>query len=40
VTDEDAAALAKAFNIKTVRQLGTNKFYAVAAALVASEKAG
>jgi hypothetical protein len=40
VTDADAAALAQAFNIKTVRQLGTNKFFAVAAALVALENAG
>jgi hypothetical protein len=40
VTDEDAAALATAFNIKTVRQLGSNKFFAIAAALVALEKAG
>ncbi len=40
VTEEDAAALLKAFNIKTVRQLGSNKFFAFAAALVALEKAG
>ena len=40
VTDADAAALAQAFNIKTVRQLGANKFFAVAAALVALENAG
>ncbi|HEX9175527.1 MAG TPA: hypothetical protein VF874_05325 [Mycobacterium sp.] len=40
VTDDDAAALAKAFNIKTVRQLGSNKFFALAAALVALENAG
>ncbi len=40
VTDEDAGALEKAFNIKTVRQLGSNKFFAVAAALVALEEAG
>jgi hypothetical protein len=40
VTYEDAAALAKAFNIKTVRQLGSNKFFAFASALVALENAG
>ena len=37
VTDADAAALAQAFNIKTVRQLGTNRFFAVAAVLAALE---
>ena len=40
VTDQDAAALAEAFNIHTVRQLGSNKFFRVAAALVALENAG
>ena len=40
VTEEDAAALEKAFNIKTIRQLGSNKFLAVAAALVTLEEAG
>jgi hypothetical protein len=40
VSEEDAAALAKAFNIKTVRQLGANKPFAVAAALVTLENAG
>lgn len=40
VTDTDAQHLADAFNIKTVRELGSNKFYAVAAALVALENAG
>jgi hypothetical protein len=40
VTDKDAAALAEAFNIKTVRQLGSNKFFRVAAALVALDDAG
>ncbi len=40
VTDDDAAALEKAFNIKTVRQLGSNKYFAFAAALVFMEKAG
>lgn len=39
VTDADAEALKDAFNIKTVRQLGSNKFFAFAAALVALEKA-
>jgi hypothetical protein len=40
VTDADAKHLEEAFNIKTVRQLGGNKFFAVAAALVALENAG
>jgi hypothetical protein len=40
VTDKDAELLAEAFNIKTVRQLGANKFFAVATALVALENAG
>ena len=40
VTDDDAVALEKALNIKTVRQLGSNKFFTLAAALVALEKAG
>jgi hypothetical protein len=40
VTDKDAEHLAEAFNIKTVRQLGANKFFSVAAALVALENAG
>jgi hypothetical protein len=40
VTDADAEHLAAAFNIKTVRQLGENKYFAVAAALAAIEKAG
>ena len=40
VTEDDAAALEKAFNIKTIRQLGSNKFFSVAAALVALEEAG
>jgi hypothetical protein len=40
VTDKDAELLAEAFGIKTVRQLGENKFFAVAAALVAVEIAG
>jgi hypothetical protein len=40
VTDNDAKLLEEAFSIKTVRQLGANKFFAVAAALVALENAG
>ena len=40
VTDNDAKLLNEAFGIKTVKQLGENKFFAVAAALVAIEKAG
>jgi hypothetical protein len=40
VTDKDAKLLDEAFNIKTVRQLGGNKFFTVAAALVAVENAG
>lgn len=40
VTDKDAELLAGAFNIKTVRQLGENKFFAVAAARAALGNAG
>lgn len=40
VTDADAKHLEEAFNIKTVRQLGSSKYFAVAAALVALEHAG
>jgi hypothetical protein len=40
VTDDDAKKLADAFNIKTVRQLGANKFFNVAHALVELENAG
>jgi hypothetical protein len=40
VTDADAKHLEEAFNIKTVRQLGSSKYFAVAAALVALENAG
>ena len=40
VSAGDAKLLEEAFNIKTVRQLGANKFFAVAAALVAVENAG
>jgi len=35
VTDADAEHLAAAFNIKTVRDLGSNKYFSVAGALVA-----
>ena len=34
VTDEDAEALKKAFRIKTVGDLGKNKYFSVAQALV------
>jgi hypothetical protein len=40
VTDADAKHLEEAFGIKTVRQFGANKYFAVAAALVALENAG
>ena len=40
VTDADAEHLDEAFTIKTVRQLGGNKFFAVAQALAALESAG
>ncbi len=40
VSDGDAELLEKAFNIKTVRQLGENKYFAVAAALARLESAG
>jgi hypothetical protein len=40
VTDADAKHLDDAFGIKTVRQLGGNKFFAVASALTALETAG
>jgi hypothetical protein len=40
VTDADAKHLEEAFSIKTVRQLGASKYFAVAAALVALENAG
>ncbi len=40
VTDADAKHLEDAFGIKTVRQLGSNTFFAVAAALAALESAG
>jgi hypothetical protein len=35
VSDGDAEHLSAAFGIKTVRDLGTNKYFAVAGALVA-----
>lgn len=35
VSDGDAEHLAAAFNIKTVRDLGSNKYFAVAGAMVA-----
>jgi hypothetical protein len=35
VSDGDAEHLAAAFNIKTVRDLGSNKYFSVAGALVA-----
>ena len=38
--DKDAELLEQAFSIKTVRQLGENKFFAVAAALAAIDAAG
>jgi hypothetical protein len=34
VSDADAEHLAAAFNIKTIRDLGTNKYFAAAGALV------
>jgi len=35
VTDADAEHLAAAFDIKTIRDLGSNKYFSVAGALVA-----
>ena len=40
VTDADAKHLDEAFGIKTVRQFGENKYFAVAAALAALGSAG
>ena len=40
VSKGDAELLQKAFNIKTVRDLGTNKFFLRAQAIVALEKSG
>ncbi|XVV02694.1 hypothetical protein ACQPW3_35885 [Actinosynnema sp. CA-248983] len=39
VSAGDAEKLAAAFNIKTVRQLGTNKYFTLAASLVQLEQA-
>ncbi|HEX8995945.1 MAG TPA: hypothetical protein VF812_07935 [Ktedonobacterales bacterium] len=40
VSKGDAELLQKAFNIKTVRDLGTNKYFLRAQAIVTLEKAG
>jgi hypothetical protein len=40
VSDDDAEALKKAFNVKTVHDLGRNKYFKAAAALVALSEAG
>ena len=40
VSDSDADALKSAFNIKTVHDLGRNKYFKAAAALVALSEAG
>lgn len=40
VSAGDAELLLKAFGIKTVRDLGTNKFFLQAQAIVALEKSG
>ncbi len=40
VSKGDAELLAKAFGIKTVRDLGTNKFFLRAQGIVALEKVG
>lgn len=40
VSDGDAEALQKAFNIKTVQDLGTNKYFRMAAAMVALHETG
>jgi hypothetical protein len=40
VSDGDAELLAKAFNIKTVQDLGKNKYFHAAAALTALGEAG
>ncbi|MBB5803343.1 hypothetical protein F4560_003111 [Saccharothrix ecbatanensis] len=39
VSEGDAEKLASAFGIKTVRDLGTSKYFTLAAALVALEQA-
>lgn len=38
VSEGDAEKLAAAFNIRTVRDLGTSKYFTLAAALVALER--
>nr|BFE53306.1 hypothetical protein GCM10017745_67330 [Saccharothrix mutabilis subsp. capreolus] len=38
VSEGDAEKLAAAFNIKTVRDLGTNKYFTLASALVDLDK--
>ncbi|HEY6747558.1 MAG TPA: hypothetical protein VI357_17795 [Mycobacteriales bacterium] len=40
VSDSDAEALKSAFNVKTVHDLGRNKYFKAAAALVALSEAG
>ena len=40
VSDADAEALTKAFNIKTVADLGKNKYFKMAAAFVALSETG
>jgi hypothetical protein len=40
VSDSDADALKKAFNVTTVHDLGRNKYFKAAAALVALSEAG
>ena len=41
ITDEKAAALKEVLGIKTIRELGSNKYFAIAGVLVALEgKAG
>lgn len=40
LTDKHAEILAESFHVKSIRELGTNKFFRLAAALVALENAG
>ncbi|MDR3663236.1 MAG: hypothetical protein P4L86_23105 [Mycobacterium sp.] len=40
LTDKHAEVFAESFHIKTIRELGSNKFFKLAAALVALENAG
>ncbi|CAA9215589.1 MAG: hypothetical protein AVDCRST_MAG41-170 [uncultured Corynebacteriales bacterium] len=40
VSEDDAEALKKAFNVKTVHDLGRNKYFKAAHALVALKEAG